>query len=355
MRRKRLNNQRSKSSIRHGKKEKQIRPFIIRRVLYLLAILFVGMITLCVLFVTVFRLMAMIRETSIAEDVAPKSGKFVKAADLELFVQDEGPRSGKTIIFIHGVGAWSESWRGTTDELTKRGFRTVAIDVPPFGFSEKRSDGTYKRIDQAKRIIGVLDALSISSAVFVGHSFGSGATVEAAMMAPERVDSLVLVDAALGLGNKEEKNHPSLMATILSNKPLRDTLMSTTLTNPLLSKFWLQKFIANQDAATDTRVKMFQKPLVVKGSTEAVGAWARDFYSLDMNNVSSVEENYKRLSVPVLIIWGGLDTVTPLEQGEHLTELIPGSELAVLQNVGHIPQIENVELFNKTLVSFVTR
>ncbi len=54
--------------------------------------------------------------------------------------------------------------------------------------------------------------------------------------------------------------------------------------------------------------------------------------------------------MPVHIIWGSLDSVTPLWQGEQLKKLIPNSELAVIDNAGHIPFLENVQQFNAILL-----
>ncbi len=57
--------------------------------------------------------------------------------------------------------------------------------------------------------------------------------------------------------------------------------------------------------------------------------------------------------MPVLLIWGSTDTVTPLWQGRQLQRLIPHAQLSVLDNVGHIPYIEDATAFNDTLVRYL--
>jgi pimeloyl-ACP methyl ester carboxylesterase len=57
--------------------------------------------------------------------------------------------------------------------------------------------------------------------------------------------------------------------------------------------------------------------------------------------------------MPVLVIWGASDTVTPLWQGKQLHALIPNSQLSVIEGVGHIPYIENAEAFNNALLKFL--
>jgi pimeloyl-ACP methyl ester carboxylesterase len=55
--------------------------------------------------------------------------------------------------------------------------------------------------------------------------------------------------------------------------------------------------------------------------------------------------------MPVKLLWGNLDSVTPLQQAEQVYRLLPNATLNIMQGVGHIPQIEDVALFNATLQS----
>src|SRR5215218_9103590 len=73
-----------------------------------------GVLVLAVILVLAgFRVAAARRETLSRHDAAPKTGRFVKAADVELVVQEEGPAGGAPVVFVHGTGAWGEIWRGT--------------------------------------------------------------------------------------------------------------------------------------------------------------------------------------------------------------------------------------------------
>src|SRR5215212_2230207 len=99
--------------------------------------------------------------------------------------------------------------------LAADGFRVVAMDVPPFGYSERlRGAESYGREKQARRIVAVLDALGIGQVSLVGHSVGARPTIEAAAAIPSRVRSLVLVDPALGFAAEGpprfERNHAPL-------------------------------------------------------------------------------------------------------------------------------------------------
>ena len=69
-----------------------------------------------------FRAKAAYGEGSIATEIAPATGHFVHAHDVDLFVQEAGPSNGMAVLFVHGTGAWSETWRDTMTALAGRGF-----------------------------------------------------------------------------------------------------------------------------------------------------------------------------------------------------------------------------------------
>lgn len=317
----------------------------------LLAILVLAVATL-----TVFRILAFTRESQTAEQAAPAGGHFVSAGDIRLYVEEDGPKDGLPVVFIHGFGAWSETWKKTTTVLAAHGFHTVALDVPPFGFSEKITDGTFSRQAQAQRILKVLDTLQLKQVILVGHSVGSRPTAEVALVAPDRIKGLVLVDGAFGFGSdgQFEENHPSLLGrAFFEFHPLRNAVLSATATNPLMTKRLLSTFVADPEVLTPALLSVYQKPFVVMDSTNRLGDWLK-VLSLDKDtSVSSQVSNFSKLTMPTLLIWGDKDTITPLWQGETLKKVIPNSSLSVLRGLGHIPQIEDPVQFNNSLLPFL--
>ena len=63
----------------------------------------------------VFRYQSSRRETRTRVEAAPATGRFVRAADVDMFIQESGPRDAPVVLFVHGMGAWSELWRATLD------------------------------------------------------------------------------------------------------------------------------------------------------------------------------------------------------------------------------------------------
>jgi pimeloyl-ACP methyl ester carboxylesterase len=306
----------------------------------------IGAILTAVLLFLAFPLLSWRRESLERHAAAPR-GTFVRAADAEVFVQQAGPADGPPVVLIHGTGAWSEIWRDTIDSLAASGFRVVAIDVPPFGYSERlRGRENFTRDKQARRILAVLDALGIEKATLVGHSVGSRPTIEAAAQAPSRVQALVLVDPALGI----EPAPPSgTVQTLVDSPRLFRATVASTGTNPLLTSRLFRSFVARVEAVTSERVRMLQQPLRVAGTTAAQSEWL-SMVMTDADSGLTVDPSKLRsIGLPVLLVWGRDDTVTPLRQGVFLATTLPNADLAIIEGAGHIPFIEAPVEFNRTL------
>jgi pimeloyl-ACP methyl ester carboxylesterase len=303
-----------------------------------------------------YRLAASRREVRASADVAPKSGHFVRAADVEMFVQEVGPPTGPPVVLIHGTGAWSEIWRQTLDTLAAHGFRAIALDMPPFGFSDRPENATYTDEAQARRILGVLNALRLDSVTLVGHSFGGRPTMTAFFIDPSRVKQLVLVDVALGL---DTTTKPMQLAwpvrAILGTGAIRNGLVSATLTNPQFTARLLRGLVADPNAVTPARVAMMQQPFVRQRTTMAYGEWLVPFLTTSERSPATDRSRYASIRVPTLVLWGNRDAITPLGQGRDLAAVIPGVDFVELDGVGHIPAIEAPDQFNAALIKFLER
>jgi pimeloyl-ACP methyl ester carboxylesterase len=325
-----------------------------RRVIRWTAGLAAAVLLLLVLALAGFRAAAARRESMSRTDAAPPSGRFVRAADVDLFVQEAGPASGPPVVLIHGTGAWSEIWRGTMRSLAGAGFHVVALDMPPFGFTARPASADYGDDAQGRRIIGVLDALGIERATLVGHSFGGRPTMQATFLAPSRVSALVLVDAALDLQRAPgAAGSPTVLRAVLGVPPLRNALVSATVTNPMLTGYLLSTLVANKAAVTPERLDMLRKPFVVAGATPRVGEWLLPFATTTESSLATDRARYGTLRMPTLVLWGGRDSITPIVQGRDLVTLIPGARWTELPQAGHIPAIEDPQGFDAALLEFL--
>ena len=81
-----------------------------RAAAWFLRVIFAGVIGVAILLLA-FRGAAALRESQTPASAAPQTGRFVRAADIDMFVQEAGPPDGIPVVLIHGTGAWSEIWR----------------------------------------------------------------------------------------------------------------------------------------------------------------------------------------------------------------------------------------------------
>jgi pimeloyl-ACP methyl ester carboxylesterase len=316
---------------------------VIARILRWSARILLGLLLLIVVAIAGFRLAASLRETGMRAELAPSTGHLVPTGSGGVFVQEKGPGDGVPVVLFHGSVAWSEFWRRTIDTLAAAGFRVIALDIPPFGFSDR--PGNYTRSDQAARVDDVLRYLGTGRAIIVGHSVGSGAATEFVMRFPQSARAMVLIDPALGL-----MSPPSDLPFLLRSKWIREILVSLTLTNPLATKRLLQSMIAKKDRALPEYIDILWRPWVLRGSTPDFADWAQGFLGSENNALSADRQSYQHVKIPVALLWGEEDTVTPLEQARDLQTLLPQATLTVLPGLGHIPQIEDPITFNDALL-----
>jgi pimeloyl-ACP methyl ester carboxylesterase len=303
-----------------------------------------------------FTAQASLRETKTRQEAAPSTGRFVQAGDVELFIQEMGPQDGETILFIHGTAAWSKLWRETMAPLAEAGYRCIAIDIPPFGFSERPATPSYGNADQAKRIIALMDELGIQRAILFGHSFGGGATMETALMIPDRIDALILLDVGglnLNLKPTSETNKPTPIGLFLGAPAVRNPVLAATATNPLFTRKLISAMLLNPADATDEKIKILQEPLVLQDATNTLGDWLNEVLGPQEISLTSDPANYQVLDMPALIIWGDNDTIIPLQEGEYLKSILPNAELVVMQGVNHIPHLEDIDTLMEIVLGFL--
>lgn len=255
-----------------------------------------------------------------------------------------GPADGIPVVLVHGTAAWSGFWSEVADHLARRGWKVVAIDLPPFGWSGRDPEARYDRTTQAERLSAILSNLG-KPAVVVGHSFGAGAATELALRHPSQLRGLVLVDAALG---ELDPQSEAPVANVMRIGPVAQLATAAMVTNPSALEPFLRSMIARKEMARRW-VPVLRQPMVREGTTSAYAAWLPNLFTRQDHALSRSSANLQAMRPPVAIIWGDADTVTPLDQGRRLQELTRARSLRILPGVGHIPHIEDPEAFRGAL------
>jgi pimeloyl-ACP methyl ester carboxylesterase len=284
-----------------------------------------------------------------ARTAAPSTGMFVDAFDTRLFVQRAGDPRAPVVVFVHGTGSWSETWRATMNHVTSLGYQAVALDLPPFGYSLAPASNDYSKATQGRRILAALDSMGIERAVIVAHSFGAAPVMEALLRDRRRASSLVLVDAALGLDAPQTTGRPNALQSLLASNWVAETISAALLTNPAMTGTLLRGFISEKEKASTDWIRLYQQPLAIAGTYRKVALWLPQLVAGRAHAASDEIDAFKTLPFPVTLVWGEADTITPLSQAQHLQAWLPRSSLIVIPKAGHIPQIEEPVQFRAAL------
>lgn len=298
------------------------------------------LLALLILLLAGFRVAAALRET---EDGMPPTSRTIATPLGRVAVAEAGPAEGPPILLVPGTAGWSGFWSHVSAHLAARGWRVIAVDLPPFGYSEHDPVARYDRASQARRLAAVTEAAGGRPAIVVGHSFGAGAVTELGLMAASRVRALVLVDAALGALDPPPARR-SLIEAALTQPWIAQPVVSASLTNPLLTGRLFRSLLARKEAAAPW-LGTIQAPMRRRGTTAAYAAWLPYLLTADDGAASRRGANLQRMIPPVHLIWGEADSVTPIAQGETLARLLHARSFARLPGVGHIPHIEDEARF----------
>ncbi|MDX3883670.1 MAG: alpha/beta hydrolase [Sphingomonas sp.] len=285
------------------------------------------------------RLLAWFRESDAS---IPPSTTLIETSLGAVATTISGRADGSPILLVHGTAAWSGFWRDVAAHLSRQGWRVIAVDIPPFGYSARDPAARYDRVSQAARLSEVLRASTDQPAVVVGHSFGAGAATELTLRSPAQVRSLILVDAALG--KLDPVGSGSLVERTLSTAVIAQPLTSATLTNPWTIGPLMRSMVARKDM-TDRWITTLRQPMRRPGTTADYATWLPVLFAADDGGWSRRSERLAAIVRPVAIIWGAADTVTPPAQGEHIAALTRARSFTRLPGVGHIPHIEDPAAF----------
>jgi pimeloyl-ACP methyl ester carboxylesterase len=261
---------------------------------------------------------------------APPPSTFVEVHDMQVHLRDEGPRDDPVPIFLlHGTGASLHTWDGWTRELARER-RVIRFDLPGFGLTGASPDGIYTVASYVDTVLAVADTLGVQRFVLAGNSLGGYVAWATAVVHPQRVDRLVLVDAA---------GYPFLSQSV----PLAFRIARTPLLNRLVRDVLPRGVVASslRDVYGDpTRVTPELVDRYFDLATRA-GNRAALVARFDQTQPGSLAERVREIQVPTLILWGRKDRLIPPEFGERFARDIHGSRLVVFNALGHVPHEED--------------
>ena len=254
--------------------------------------------------------------------------------NINLAYDDNG--LGEAIVLVHGRPFDRSMWRPQIDVLIESKHRVVVPDLRGYGQSGVRPGVTTLSVF-ADDIISLLDHLGIDRTVMVGLSMGGQIVMELAARFANRITAIVLADTYPDAETSDGRR--SRMET--ADQLIRDGMSGYT-DNNISTMLGPTTMTERPDVVDHVRTMML-------GAPPAGAAAALRGRALRRQYVSTLEA----LEVPVLIVVGGGDEFTPVAEAERMHHIIANSELIVIDDTGHVPNLERPDIFNAALTAFL--
>lgn len=259
---------------------------------------------------------------------------FIDLKGLVVHLRDEGPRNDPLpIVLLHGTASSLHTWDGWVAALRGQR-RVIRMDLPGFGltgpFAGAYAADDYHGDTYARFVLDLLDQLRIPRVVLGGNSLGGEIAWRAAVLAPERVDKLLLVGA---LGPSFSPQAVPL-GFVLAGAPVLGALSEGFLPRALVLQ-GLRSVYADTTRISDTLVDRHFELLLREGNRRALRLRLQQWVN------GEHAERIATLRQPTLILWGAQDRLVPPPVGEQFHQAIAGSRLVLLPGLGHVPQEED--------------
>lgn len=267
---------------------------------------------------------------------------------MHLHYEQAGDAPGPPVVLLHGGGPGASGMSNFAKNLPvfAQRFRTLVVDQPGFGKSDKPPvTGNYFRFSAAA-LAGLLDELGIERVHLVGNSLGGGTAIRFALEYPGRAGRLVLMGPG-GLSLNVFAADPTEGVRALAEFPAPP--------GPSREKMaaFLRTLVFDQRLVTDELIDERLAAAADPAALAAMASLGASFYDPAYFEDGMLWREAHRLRNPVLLIWGREDRVNPLDGALVALKLIRRAQLHVFGGCGHWAQLEKFEEFNKLATDFL--
>jgi pimeloyl-ACP methyl ester carboxylesterase len=283
---------------------------------------------------------------------------------IELFALDEG--EGQPVVLCHGFPELAYSWRHQVPALTRAGYRVIAPDMRGYGRSSAPPEiAAYDVLSLCGDLCGLLDALELERAIFVGHDWGASLVWQLAVMHPERVS------AVAGLSVPFTPRAPAAPIPIMrrhlgedfyivwfQEPGVADAALGSDVRRTLTtSRQWTADWAAEDDSAPKLAAWLSEGELAVY-----VEAFERTGFTGGLNWYRNIDRNWeltepfaeRRIAAPAMFLTGELDPVRRFMPAEVMSGWVNDMRAdTVVPGAGHWVQQQAPDAVNAALLEFL--
>jgi len=267
------------------------------------------------------------------------TSKFAQVNGIRMHYNEAGTGEG-AVVMLHGGGPGASGWSNFSTNIGPfaEHYRTILWDAPNYGKTDALTIKDEVRTHHAARHMkGLLDAIGVKKAHFLGNSFGGATTIDFALHYPEMVGKIVLVGPA-GYGPSTWLPTPLDGIKALNHwwhEPTRENMAK------IVELFMYDKKFKT-DELIDARMRWATaNPKQIKARLASTGPQKE--YTFDLHKIAN----------PTLVVWGRDDRFSPLDWGMRLIWHMPNARLHVYPECGHWVQYEKSDQFNRLVLSFL--
>jgi 3-oxoadipate enol-lactonase len=263
----------------------------------------------------------------------------IQVGDLAVAISDVG--DGPPVVLLHGLACGQRMWFHQVRALQNR-FRVITYDQRGHGGTDAPAVATgYSAVLLARDLVGVLDALKIERAAIVGFSLGGGPALALAASQPQRVSRLVLADVGAGADDPVKIEAMARRWVTLIDEGATNELVCEMLRSELFKVY----------ARRDTRCRDHMAALI--RATPAIGLrFLLSEILAKRKSLFRLTAVLQTLRVPTLVMVGQQDYVCS-KAVRLMAQSIPGAELKVIADSGHMAPLEQPAAFSAALIEFL--
>lgn len=286
-----------------------------------------------------------LRGTVPAHDLADGDSDFVNINGLEIHIRKMG-QGEPVFLMLHGFASSLYTWHAIMDSLSHIG-TVIAYDRPGFGLSERpltwHGQNPYSAAAQVDLAASILNYYGVQQVVVMGNSAGGAIAMQMALDQPERVSALILVDPAVYHGG----NIPGWLKVLLKTPQMR--YLGLFAARQVLSRGRGMINLAWHDPGriTPEIQENYLKPFKVAN-------WDKSLWEFTLaSRPIGLAHRLGEVDLPCLIITGDDDRIVPARDSLRLSRGIPNSQIAIIENAGHVPHEEQPGLFLEAVFRFL--
>lgn len=275
---------------------------------------------------------------------ATGASRFVNVGGLPVHYRDEGPAADSLpLVLLHGTGASLLTWEGWARAL-RTTHRVVRLDVPGYGLTGPNASHDYSPEAYTRFLNEFFRKTGIARCHLGGNSLGGGIAWRYALAHPERVRSLVLVDAAgYPLPPKETP-----LAFRLARVPGLRRLL-TNVTPRFVVAQSVRQVYADPRRVSDSLVGQYFD------LARRAGNRAAFIRRMQHPVADSAWRRIPTLTMPALVLWGAHDRLIPVENAHRFHGDLPHDTLVIFPDAGHVPMEERPAETARVVREFLTR